>query len=132
RIVVGDRRVPSVNDHHVEHVERVQTQLQLTRFADADIARNRQIDGAVRATGQDVPARLQTDAVVGRSGHRRGVELSVDIARAALAWITYVDNPGGIVGRAGQVDVGAVVRVAEAQVVLACRPRRQDAGQLPV
>ena len=66
---------------------------------------------------QDVAARFQTHAAVGRPGHRGHVELPVLVARAALPGIADVDDLGRVVRRTRQVHVRAVVLVRVAQVV---------------
>src|SRR5262245_30185919 len=101
RAVELDLVLAVVVDHGVERVERIHAELDAAIAADADIPRQRQVDRVVRAAAHDVAARLETNAVVRRTGHRGDVELRVLVARAALARIAGEDDPRAVLRRAG-------------------------------
>ena len=59
RVVERQRRAAVVDDRDVERVERVDAELELTAAAQADVAREGEVDRLVRAAAQEVAARLQ-------------------------------------------------------------------------
>ena len=73
------------------------------------------------AAAEDVPSRLETDAAVLRTRDRRRGELSVLIARTTGSRVAHKDDPGGVVGRARQIHIVAVVLVLVGEIVPAVR-----------
>ena len=80
--------------------------------AEADVARDRQVEHALEAAAQIAVARLQADAADQRALERAGVELLVGVAAAAVARVADDADARREVRRAGQVHVAAAVLVS--------------------
>ena len=81
-----------VDDDEVEHVERVETELEIAVATQADVPGNREVHRMVGAATEEEPPRLQADTAVLRTGDGGRVELLVLVARTTGPRIADIDD----------------------------------------